>query len=477
MKQTIIPLIGPGYETFANTLDNENTKAEYTRLLLYFATWKKVKRLDDLLKSDPKDIKKDIIKYLLYLRDEKGLRSSSRSGACAALKHFYSMNEVELSWDYINKFVGKDKTIKEDREYTHDEIAKILDVSDMKYKAMILLMASSGIRIGAIPDLKYGDLTKVPKHNIFKIIIYRFTNDEYYSFTTPEAYKAITEYLDFRQRSGEVLNLKSPLFRLDFDPRDINQVNDSTPLSYNAIKSRLRHLLIRSGIRVFESLSKEDTAGKYRYSVKAAHGLRKFCITQMGKSRMDPEIREMLVGHKLGVRAVYLKYPEEDRLNEYLRAVDNLTINAENRLKKELDEYKKQEREIQELKQEKDKQSAQIEELLTNQESETRKLNELVDQLNRQAEGMERNNDLVVWAETKRSNKEIERSESLIKKMEQLPQENWVRDLIERERELLKVSRRRVSDITAIKTDSDRKKVDGLVKGTAKNIMKSSKKK
>jgi integrase len=243
---------------------------ENTRLLLYFATWKKVKRLDDLLKSDPSVIKKDIIKYLLYLRDEKGLRSSSRSGARAALKHFYSINEVELSCDYINKFVGKDKTITEDREYTHDEIAKILDVSDMKYKAMILLMASSGIRIGAIPDLKYGDLTKMPKHNIFKIIIYRFTSDEYYSFTTPEAYKAITEYLDFRQRSGEVLTPRSPLFRLDFDPRDINQVNDSTPLSYNAIKSRLRHLLIRRGIRVFKSLSKEDTAGKYRYSVKAA---------------------------------------------------------------------------------------------------------------------------------------------------------------------------------------------------------------
>ena len=55
---------------------------------------------------------------------------------------------------------------------------------------------------------------------------------------------------------------------------------------------------------------------------------------------MDPGIREMLAGHKLGVRALYLKYTE-DRLNEYLRAADNLTIAASNRLLAQVDESKK----------------------------------------------------------------------------------------------------------------------------------------
>jgi hypothetical protein len=47
---------------------------------------------------------------------------------------------------------------------------------------------------------------------------------------------------------------------------------------------------------------------------------------------------------------LYLKYSEEDRLNEYLRAVDNLTIDTSNRLQAQVDEYKHQQLEIDELK-------------------------------------------------------------------------------------------------------------------------------
>jgi len=48
----------------------------------------------------------------------------------------------------------------------------------------------------------------------------------------------------------------------------------------------------------------------------------------------------MLVGHKLGVRGVYLKYGEADRLNEYLKAVDHLTVNQENTLKRHNEELR-----------------------------------------------------------------------------------------------------------------------------------------
>jgi len=89
---------------------------------------------------------------------------------------------------------------------------------------------------------------------------------------------------------------------------------------------------------------------------------RKFAITQMGRSRMDAEVREMLVGHKLGIRSLYLKYSEEDKLNEYLRAVDNLTIDASNRLLAKVDEFKKQEQEIHDLKREKDKEIQELKE-------------------------------------------------------------------------------------------------------------------
>jgi hypothetical protein len=55
--------------------------------------------------------------------------------------------------------------------------------------------------------------------------------------------------------------------------------------------------------------------------------------TQLVNSKVNPEIREVLLGHKIGLAGVYYKPSEDDFLEEYLKAVNNLTINEENRLK------------------------------------------------------------------------------------------------------------------------------------------------
>jgi integrase len=357
--KTTVKLSGTAYENFINSLRSEKTKNEYLRLLLYFLTWKGGTKLDDLLVGDPTKLKGDITKYLTYLKQERNLSSSSRAIACAALKHFYSQNDIVLNWDIIVKFIGQDDVKNQDRDYTHDEIATILSNSDMKYKAMILLMASSGVRVGAVNGMVYGDLEKVKSYDIFKISVYPKTRDQYYTFCTPESYKALMAYLDFRQRSGEILSPKSPVFRLDFDPRNKQQVKNAKPMSYDTVKSKIRQLLLRSGITEYKPKREKN---ERRNIVAASHGFRKFAITQMGRSRMDAEVREMLVGHKLGVRSLYLKYSEEDKLNEYLRAVDNLTIDASNRLLAKVDEFKKQEQEIHDLKREKDKEIQELKE-------------------------------------------------------------------------------------------------------------------
>ena len=52
---------------------------------------------------------------------------------------------------------------------------------------------------------------------------------------------------------------------------------------------------------------------------------------------MNPEIREMLLGHMIGLAFAYYKPTQEDMLNEYLKAVNLLTINEENRLKQKVE--------------------------------------------------------------------------------------------------------------------------------------------
>ena len=45
----------------------------------------------------------------------------------------------------------------------------------------------------------------------------------------------------------------------------------------------------------------------------------------------------MLLGHKIGLASAYYRPSEDEMLNEYLKAVDNLTINEENRLKRKVE--------------------------------------------------------------------------------------------------------------------------------------------
>ena len=45
----------------------------------------------------------------------------------------------------------------------------------------------------------------------------------------------------------------------------------------------------------------------------------------------------MLLGHKIGLASAYYKPTEQEMLNEYLKAVNLLTINEENRLKQKVE--------------------------------------------------------------------------------------------------------------------------------------------
>jgi len=45
----------------------------------------------------------------------------------------------------------------------------------------------------------------------------------------------------------------------------------------------------------------------------------------------------MLLGHKIGLASVYYKPTEQEMLEEYEKAIDNLTINPANRLQRKIE--------------------------------------------------------------------------------------------------------------------------------------------
>ncbi|MGH9985599.1 MAG: tyrosine-type recombinase/integrase [Nitrososphaeraceae archaeon] len=290
-------------------------------------------RQADLLQQDRKVIESQIIGYIRYLSETRHYNRYSLGTPLASIFHFYEMNDIIINKRKITRFIPQDDSsmnsesvaINKDRAYTHEEISQIIQSTDPRGKVIIMLMASSGMRMGAISGLLTGHLTKIPQYNLYRIIVYASSRkSRYYTFCTPECAAIIDAYLAFRSRFGDPLKPTSPLIREQFDINDPFAGFHAKPVKHRSIEFIVNTIIKRSGIKTKE--------------VARSHGLRKFAITQMIKAKLDYSAREYMVGHKVsrGLDINYDRTTEEDRLQEYLKAVDLLTINLENRLKRKI---------------------------------------------------------------------------------------------------------------------------------------------
>ena len=266
--------------------------------------------------NNPRLIEHKIIEYIDNMKN-KGKGYSTIHNYASAVLAFYMINDISLNITKINRFIPVQKKVRKDRSYTHDEISKILEIADERIRAIILLIASSGIRLGAVPLLKLGNLQNS------KLTVYENDREEYFTFITPECKKTLDNYLDMRSRYGEKLDINSFLIREQFDLKDQFQIQKPRQLTMGMVKYKINDLLKRLGIRTKE--------------VAITHGFRKFFTTQLINSRVNPEIREMLLGHKIGLASAYYRPTEQEMLEEYQKAVDNLTIDPANRLRRKIE--------------------------------------------------------------------------------------------------------------------------------------------
>jgi integrase len=312
---------------FLDSLKSVHTKETYQ------IHWDRYLKNKPTVSRKPSVIEDNVIAYLMQMKND-GLSYSYRNNAIAAIHHHYKMTErrLKLNWEYIASFLGE-KTFDNDiRGYTREEIKKMLDIADVKYNAIILTLASSVMRREALAEIMKEDLEPIQlsdKQKIYKIKIYKKTPDEQSCYTTPEAATAIDLHIKVnRNNHKELFHFKSPKY----------------------LTSTLRQIQIRSGVGQKHDTDGEIT-GQSRNAIPAVHGLRKFGITQMAKSGIDEEKRKILSGHTIGVQKKYVELTDEDLLQQYLKAINNLTINEENRLKSKVEVLEEKNKEIDKLKQ------------------------------------------------------------------------------------------------------------------------------
>jgi integrase len=279
---------------------------------------------DLFCQNNPRLVEAKIIEFIMSLRDE-GKSYAAILNYLNAVKGFYKINDFILNSHKINKFMPEQIKVKKDRAYTHEEISRLLDVADERMRVVILLLASSGIRLGAIPAIGLRNF----EDN--KLTVYENTREENITFITPECKKAIDFYLDMRSRYGEKLTDSSYLIREQFDIRDQFAIRSPKQVTHKLIQWKLMSLAEKSGIR------KRGSDKSSRHDIMIAHGFRKFFTTQLVNSKINPEIRAMLLGHDIGLAGAYYKPTVEEMYTEYEKAIDNLTIDPANRLQRKIE--------------------------------------------------------------------------------------------------------------------------------------------
>jgi integrase len=271
---------------------------------------------------EEQEITKRIISYLCLMRSN-GLSFGHRNSVLAAIRHHYEMNDIMLNWKKIRMFLGERTATNDLRAYTHGEIGKLIMLADPMYRAIILTYSSTGMRREALVGVRLTDMQYLEEYKLYKIRVYSRTPHEHVCFTTPEAADAIRFYLSTYKR-----RIKDDFYFHRIQPK--------------CVSGMLRKLVIQAGIGQYHPDVEGAHHGSYRDPVPCVHGLRKFCITQMAKAKVDPEVAKLLTDHTIGVRGHYLDYTDNDLLEEYLKAVDNLTISNEKRLQSENDELTKE---------------------------------------------------------------------------------------------------------------------------------------
>jgi hypothetical protein len=265
-----------------------------------------------------------------------------------------------IDWEQISKSLPTPKTYSNDRVPTGEEIKKIVNFPDRRIKALVYVMCSSGIRVDAWTYLRWKHVTPMQNEKTgeiiaAKLIAYSDDNEQYYTFMTPEAYRALREWMDFRESCGEEITPKSWLMRDMWPTVDVQRRWEEAAATQRNNTNRHGRIglakypkkLSREGVR--KILSRAMSAqgvrditlpeGVRRHEVKETHGYRKFFKTH-AEQEMKPLNVELLMGHKLGLQGSYYKPTEKEVLNDYLKAVPSLTINDYDQiaLKKQVEE-------------------------------------------------------------------------------------------------------------------------------------------
>ena len=258
------------------------------------------------------------------------------------IKKLFDMNDVAIPWKRIRSTYPELDNVSSSRGWTRQEIARMFKCArDPRDRAIVLLLASSGMRAGAPHQLNWGDLTPIYRNGdkltldpgegsnvaCAMLEVYRGSSERYMAFITPEAFAALQEYAHFwSEHMGRQAGPDDPMFiMMRYAPKRATR---------RTIRKRIIGMVGRAGLH--------DSRDGKMHMVPLMNGFRRFfnktCKEALsGNSTLGSLIKhEFMMGHS-GLTSLDENYFKTDALEmavDYVKAVPDLTIDDAERLRR-----------------------------------------------------------------------------------------------------------------------------------------------
>ena len=317
---------------FEESVKSPISRKKYIYLVKLFMDYHKIKTFDDVVKIDIKELQDLVETYVIHIK--KSINPNTVPSYLVPLATFLEVNDIDLNWKKIKRLYPAKIKRSGSSAYQTEDVKLMLDATpQLRNRALIHFIASSGMRVGAITDLTLGHLRDMP-YGCTMVLVYEGSTEEYTTFLTPEATASLQLYFGERKNHGEVLSNDSPIFRERYQIASLNSIS----LSTEAIQGVLARCTKNANIR--------GQKKNGRYSEQLVHGFRKRfnTVLKLNNSINDNAIEKMM-GHKKGLDGSYLQITSERLFEEFVKGIQDLTI----------DQTEKQKIEIEKLEEEKSK--------------------------------------------------------------------------------------------------------------------------
>lgn len=333
-------------EWFANIEAAEHTRRNFLQGMRYYTDFVK-KTPDGLLEEAENEIKNGVLmrkrkirEYLLAFREwlkERQYAPKTIHNHMVAVKSFYRSFDIDLPQLKNKKQFSTLATEENNGRLEKENIQQTLKYANVRNRAIILDLASSGLSQSDLLNLTVGEFKKGidEKTMITTLQLRRIkTRYDFVTFLSPEATRTTLDYLEYRNRKPK--NPRTKHYTIAWEKRRVRSdkdflfCNQYIPDIYlETLDEEERRLKPDGLMDMFRELAKKtglDTE-KGIWQVMRAHNLRKFFNSQLLNNGADIFFTDFLMGHKIDqVHEAYFRADPKKLKERYMRYLPFLAL-------------------------------------------------------------------------------------------------------------------------------------------------------